>query len=62
MGRVGSDEAARVITSLVIRGESCDTCRHNNLSYGSCPYEPDARDQKPVVSGTLFVTDIQMDL
>ena len=51
MGRVSQDEAARVITSLIMRGESCNTCRHNNITYGDCPYEPDARYQKPTVSG-----------
>ena len=54
MARVPPEEAARVITSLVMRGESCGTCKHNNVTYGDCPYEPDARYQKPDVNGTLI--------
>ena len=46
------EETARIMAMLVVSGESCDTCRHNNDSYGDCPWEPDARYQKPVVSGT----------
>jgi len=54
MGRVSPEEASKVITSLIMRGESCNSCKHNNVTYGDCPYEPDARSQKPNVSGNLI--------
>jgi len=51
MGRVSPEEASRVITSLIMSGESCSSCKHNEITYGDCPYEPDASGQKPVVDG-----------
>ena len=45
------EENARIITMLVLRGESCNTCRHYTNSYGDCPWEPDARSQRPSVNG-----------
>ena len=52
MGRVSDEEAARVMASLVMTGHSCGTCKHNEITYGDCPWEPDARYEKPVVNGT----------
>jgi hypothetical protein len=54
MASVGPEEAGRVITSLYMQGESCSSCRHNNDPYGACPYEPDARYDKPNVNGTTL--------
>ncbi len=52
MSRMSLNEAAGIITALIMRGESCSSCRHNNDRYGDCPYEPDARFDKPNVNGT----------
>ena len=58
MGRISPKESARIITMLVISGESCDTCRHYAKSYGDCPWEPDAgtlcRNKNP-----LYMFDLQ---
>jgi len=50
-GRVSKEESARIIMALVISGESCDTCRHYADTYGDCPWEPDARNERPNVNG-----------
>ena len=51
MGRVPPEEASRVMVMLVVSGHSCNTCMHNEIPYGDCPWEPDARYEKPVISG-----------
>ena len=54
MGYVDPEQAGRVMAILVVTGESCYTCKHNNITYGDCPYEPDARYRKPVVNGVTI--------
>ena len=31
----------------ILSGKTCATCRHRDNPYGACPYEPDARHQRP---------------
>ena len=53
MGHYSQDELANIIAMLVVRGESCRSCRHNNDRYGDCPYEDFAGSHpKPNVNGT----------
>ena len=51
MRRVSPEESARIITQLVIKGESCNTCKHYADRYGNCPWEPNARNERPNVNG-----------
>jgi len=52
MGYYSQDELSTIIATLVIRGESCESCRHNNDRYGDCPYEDlSGTHPKPDVSG-----------
>ena len=37
---------------LIMLGEDCYSCEHNERPYGDCPFEPDARYSKPNINGT----------
>ena len=55
MGYHSQEELGNIIAILVVRGESCSTCRHNNDRYGDCPYEDvTGSHQKPNVNGTYI--------
>ena len=51
MSSLSEREKADIMVALVLKGDSCSSCLHCNDPYGQCPWEPDARYEKPVLSG-----------
>ena len=51
MSSLSENEKANIMVGLVLTGESCSTCAYCDDPYGQCPWEPDARYEKPVLQG-----------